>query len=173
MSTELLNKRSAAKVEIRPVPMVEAMRRVNEWHRRLPVVVGGLWGLQAIIGGECVGVCIIGRPVARMTCAAFPADLELTRMAVRDGAPNACSALYAAAARAARVMGASDLFTKTHSDETGHSLRCASWIHIRQCGGGEWGRASRPRPAAADPLPKQEWAVAWGRRAQLANKGHQ
>lgn len=123
-----------------------------------------MWALQAVVEGERVAVCIVGRPIARMTCEAHPYDLELTRMAAMQGAQNVCSALYAAASRAARTMGASDLFSKVHGDESGHSLRCASWVEIRKCGGGEWSRGKRPRDAVHDPLPKTEWAAAWGSR---------
>lgn len=160
-----MNARNSASVDVFPISITDAVKFTAGTHRRLPKVQGGMWALQAISGGERVGVCIVGRPVARMTCEKHPADIELTRMAVRDGAPNACSALYAAAARAARAMGATDLFSKIHADESGHSLRCGGWIEIGPCGGGEWSREGRERQLSIDPLRKIEYAVAWGRRA--------
>lgn len=163
--------RKAPRVDIRPIAITDAVNFVSSTHRRLPRVQGGMWALQAQIDGERVGVCIVGRPVARMTCEKHPADLELTRMAVTAGAQNACSALYAAAARAARAMGATDLFSKIHADESGHSLRCGGWVEIGPCGGGEWSRDGRERQLSIDPLRKVEYAAAWGRRAAAKGGG--
>jgi hypothetical protein len=155
--------RSAPKVTVRPIPIKRAILFVREVHRRLPAIQGGMWAIAAEIEGETVGVIIVGHPQARMACDGV--SLEVTRCAVREGARNASSALYGAAARAAKAMGALDFWTTIHGDESGHSLKAAGWVHVGECGGGEWNRDGRQRKLALDPLPKQKWSAPWGRLA--------
>lgn len=162
------DRRHAPRVTTRPYPIKRALPFVREVHRRLPKIQGAMWALAAVIDGEVVGVIVVGHPQARM--ANDGVSLEVTRLAVREGAQNACSALYGAAARAARAMGAEDMWTTIHGDESGHSLRAAGWIQIGVCGGGEWSRDGRTRAPAIDPKPKTKWVVPWGRRARGIEK---
>lgn len=52
--------------------------------------------------------------------------VEVIRLAA-DGTDNVCSALYGAAARVAREMGAASIITYTLESESGSSLRAAGW----------------------------------------------
>jgi hypothetical protein len=156
--------RHSAKVAVRPYPLTKAVPFCRLTHRRLPNVLGGMWSIAAVIDEEVVGVAIVGHPQARMSDDGV--SLEVTRVAVREGSTNACSALYAACSRAARAMGAADLWTFVHGDETGHSLRAAGWVKIGICGGGEWSRDGRQRELAIDPNPKVKWSAPWGRIAK-------
>ena len=70
--------------------------------------------------------------------------LEVNRVAT-DGTPNACSALYGAARRAAFALGYKKLVTYILDTEPGTSLRAAGWKCIGLAGGGKWGRQERPR----------------------------
>jgi hypothetical protein len=88
------------------------------------------------------GVAIVGRPTARRLDDGL--TLEVTRVAT-DGCQNACSALYAAAWRAARAMGYRKIVTFTLDTEPGTSLRAAGWRVIHQTSGGSWSRENRPR----------------------------
>ncbi len=111
-------------------------------HHRPPQ--GGLFAVAIEMGGECVGVAIIGRPVARMLADGYTA--EVTRLCVRDGSPkNGCSMLYGAAWRACRALGYRRLVTYTLPDEGGASLRGAGWLLVGAAGGGTWSRKERPR----------------------------
>jgi hypothetical protein len=157
--------RSAPRVSVSPCPVKVALKFNAETHRRLPKIQGGMWAIAAIVNGEMIGVAIVGHPQARMA-AKHVGELEVLRVAVQEGKPNACSALYGACARAARDMGATDLTTTIHLDETGGSLIAAGWVRLGETGGGEWTRPSRPRAAAADPKPKVRWGVPWGRKAK-------
>jgi hypothetical protein len=154
------------RVSLSPCPVKVAVKFNSENHRRLPAILGGMWAVAAIIDGETVGVAIVGHPQARMSATRLD-ELEVLRVAVIDGAKNACSALYAGCARAARAMGAGDLSTTIHIDEAGVSLLAAGWTCIGETVGGEWSRPSRPRKAVYDPRPKVRWAVPWGRLARL------
>ena len=166
MATELRSRvdRHGPRVTVRPIPIKKALPFVRATHRRLPKIQGAMWAIAAVIDDRIVGVAVVGHPQARM--ADDGVTLEVTRVAVEADAPNACSALYSACARAARDMGALDLYTSIHSDETGHSPRAAGWVEIGAGKGGEWSREDRPRRAAIDPLPKIRYAAAWSRLAQ-------
>ena len=74
--------------------------------------------------GRLAGVAIVGRPVSRYLDDGK--TLEVNRLCT-DGTKNACSFLYAAAARAARAMGYQRIITYTLDTEGGASLRAAGW----------------------------------------------
>jgi hypothetical protein len=92
--------------------------------------------------GQVRGVATVGRPVARHLQDGL--TLEVTRVAT-DGCPNACSALYGAAWRAARALGYRRLVTYTLLSEPGTSLRAAGWRVVGESPGGSWSKPSRPR----------------------------
>jgi len=89
-----------------------------------------------------VGAVIVGRPVARMTPQYTVA--EVTRL-VTNGHQNACSKLYAAAARAAEAMGFDEIQTFILASESGVSLKAAGWEEDaeHESKGGDWNRPSR------------------------------
>lgn len=101
---------------------------------------------------------IVGRATARLADQA--GWVEVTRVAT-DGTPNACSALYGAAARWAWRRG-SPVLTYTRTDEPGTSLRAAGWVEVGRTetrpGGRRWSRAGRQRRAApAERIGKVRW----------------
>lgn len=113
-------------VTIVPVNVTEARAFVAAFHRHNKPPVSGLFSLGASDGTRLIGVAIVGRPVARMAQDGYTA--EVTRVCVLDDAPlGACSALYAAAWRAARAIGYTRLITYTLASESGASLRGAGW----------------------------------------------
>lgn len=69
--------------------------------------------------GRTRGVAIVGRPVAR--CFDDGLTVEVTRVAT-DGTPNACSALYGAAWKAASGMGC----RMDHHVHAGRRVGCES-----------------------------------------------
>lgn len=160
-----MTERHAPRVTTSPCPVKVAMRFNAETHRKLPTVQGGMWAVAAIIDDKTIGVAIVGHPQARMTARRLD-ELEVLRVAVAEGSRNACSALYGACARVARAMGAVDLTTTIHIDESGASLVAAGWVRIGETAGGEWSRDGRPRKPAKDARPKVRWSVPWGRLAK-------
>ncbi len=128
-------------MEVRPIELRDANAFVAEHHRHHKPVVGHRFSLAAWKNGEVVGICIVGRPVSR----AYPPleVVEVTRLCT-DGTRNACSALYGAAARAARALGYRRIQTYTLPEEGGASLRGAGWLCEGERGGGEW-RYSEPQ----------------------------
>lgn len=129
-------------LELQPITVKEAMRFVALHHRHHPAPNGGLFAVAVGDGREVRGVCIIGRPVARMNNDGWTA--EVTRVATLGDA-NACSMLYGAAWRACRALGYRRLLTYTLATEPGTSLRGAGWTEIGLRGGGSWSRKDRPR----------------------------
>jgi hypothetical protein len=125
-----------------PLTLRQANQLVGKWHRHHNLVVGHRWSIGVAVDGELVGAVIVGRPVARMTPQYTVA--EATRL-VTNGHRNACSKLYAAAARAAEAMGFDEIQTFILCSELGTSLRAAGWCEDteRKSNGGDWNRPSR------------------------------
>jgi len=78
---------------------------------------------------------------------------------------NGCSMLYGACARTARDMGADDLFTYIHQDESGVSLKAAGWIEDTKfrSDGGQWSTPSRPRKETVESGPKRRFFAPWSK----------
>ena len=129
-------------LEAFPITQKDAFAFIAEHHRHHLPPVGCKFCIAAMKDGECVGVVVVGRPVARRLDDGWTA--EVTRLCT-DGTQNACSFLYAAAWRAARAMGYRKLITYILNTEPGSSLQAAGWRKIGECGGGSWNVPSRPR----------------------------
>jgi len=135
----------------------DARAFVERHHRHHRAPQGGLFAIGACSESEVVGVAIVGRPVSRMLADGFTA--EVTRLCT-DGAPNACSMLYAACWRAARAMGYRRLVTYTLPEEGGASLRAAGWRVVGEARGGSWSRRARPRVDRHPTQTKLRWEAA-------------
>jgi len=123
-------------IVVRPIELKDANEFVAKHHRHHRPVQGHRFSLSAWSGENLVGVVIVGRPVARL--AGSPLEvLEVTRLCT-DGTPNACSALYAAAARAGREMGYKKIQTYILETEHGTSLKASGWVCDGPAGGGQW-----------------------------------
>ena len=143
-------------LEIVPISLKDAFVFVDNHHRHHAAPRFGLFAVAVAAGGEVCGVAIVGRPVARMLCDGWTA--EVVRLAT-DGHRNACSKLYAAAWRAARAMGYRRLVTYTLQSEPGQSLRGAGWRCVGEAGGGSWSRKDRPRIDKHPTQVKLRWEV--------------
>lgn len=131
-----------SRFELASVTLAAANAFVLTLHRHHKPVVGHKFSLAAKVGPQTVGVAIVGRPVARMRDDG--ATLEVTRLCT-DGAKNACSFLYGAAARAAWALGYRRIGTYILASEPGTSLRAAGWRLKGHVKGRSWSCASRPR----------------------------
>lgn len=126
-----------------PCQLDEANSFVTQYHRHHQPVVGHKFSLAvADETNEIRGVAIVGRPVARGNDNGL--SLEVTRLAT-DGCPNACSALYSAAWRAAKALGYRRLGTYILASEPGTSLVPAGWRLVGEVKGRSWSCQSRPR----------------------------
>lgn len=141
----------------RPATLKQANALIAAMHRHHKPVQGHRFSILVEDGaGTIHGACVVGRPVARMT---DPYNVaEVTRL-VTDGHKNACSFLYAAAARAADAMGFDHIQTFILESELGTSLRAAGWeLDPGYSGGGDWNSPSRGGRRTDQPQePKQKW----------------
>lgn len=153
-------------IQLVPVSLRAANAFVAEHHRHHRPVRGQKFSIGAELADKLVGVVIVGRPVNRVLDDGRAAEVYRT---CTDGTKNACSFLYAAAARAARELGYGEILTYTLASESGVSLRAAGWELVAVTAGGAWQRyGDEPgarqlsldgrNRANAHPLePKQRW----------------
>ena len=129
-------------LSIVPLELKEANAVVAAWHRHHYPTVGHKFSLGVVKDGRIVGACIVGRPVARHRNQRT--TLEVLRL-VTDGTKNACSILYAAAARAGQAMGYAHIQTYILETEEGASLRAAGWERTHRTPGAQWVHTAGPR----------------------------
>jgi hypothetical protein len=138
-------------MKIVPIFQKPAFAFVDQHHRHHGRPVGSVFQLGLENNGEIIGVCVVGRPVARRL--QDGRTLEVTRLCT-DGTKNACSMLYAAAWRVAKNMGYHRLITYILKTETGVSLAACGWKLISETPGNSWNVPSRPR-TDKHPLEKK------------------
>ena len=144
---------------LRVVPCVyrEAAAYVARFHRHHIPPRGTRFALAVVDETGLVrGVALVGRPVARNLDGGF--TLEVNRVAT-DGCPNACSALYGAAARAAKALGYHRLVTYIRDDEPGTSLRAAGWDKESDVPATSWNVPSRARQDKTEVVPRTRWTA--------------
>ena len=108
------------KSRIVPLELKQLNALVATLHRHHKPVQGHRFSIGVEIEGKVVGGASVGRPTARMTDQSKV--LEVTRL-VTDGTKNACSCLYAAAARIGKELGYERIQTFILETEPGISLR--------------------------------------------------
>lgn len=137
-----------------PLELPEANLLVDEWHRHHQPVQGHRFSLGVVDEeGRVHGACVVGRPVARLA-GAPRAVAEVTRL-VTDGSPNACSMLYAAAARACKALGFEKIQTYILEDEPGTSLLASGWVWEDYAGGGQWVHTDRKPRRTDQPITRK------------------
>ena len=149
------------RLHIRPLSFKEACEFVDQHHRHHARPQGHKFSLGVLDeNGDLVGVAIVGRPVARHFDDGL--SVEVTRVAVKDNTPNACSALYAAAWRTARAAGYRRALTYTQDGESGASLRGAGWLLVAdRAARPGWDVPTRPRSArGTDNIARTLWQIA-------------
>lgn len=150
----------AVGLRVVPIELKEANVAVAAWHRHHQPCQGHRFSLGAIDNADVLhGAIIVGRPVARM--AGHPrVVLEVTRL-VTDGTPNACSMLYAAAARVGKALGYARIQTYILEEETGITLKATGWVCEGRAGGGQWKHTDgKPRRTDQPTGAKSRWSKA-------------
>lgn len=146
---------SQSKLTIVPIGFDEMKTFVDRHHRHRLPPSGWKFGMAvANDRGEIVGVCSIGRPVARHQDDGW--TLEVTRCCT-DGTDNASSALYGAAWRATKALGYRRLITYTLLSESGSSLRGSGYRCVGKRRSYTWNSPSRPRVQRYPVEPKLLW----------------
>ena len=132
---------------------------IAEHHRHHKPVQGHRFSIGVVDAtGALRGVAVVGRPVSR---GCNPREvLEVTRLAT-DGARNACSMLYACAAKVGRLLGYEKIQTYILDSEDGTTLRAAGWCLEATTAGGQWHRPDgSPRRTDQPTCKKQRWSRA-------------
>jgi hypothetical protein len=147
---------SVADLTIFPATLKQANAIVIALHRHHKPAHGHRFSIGVRgADGTIHGAAIIGRPVAQMSPQYEWA--EVTRL-VTDGTKNACSKLYAGAARVCKEMGFLRIQTFILESETGVTLKAAGWLLDGVTEGGDWNRPSRAGRRTDQPQePKQRW----------------
>ena len=153
-------------MEIRQISLSEANAYVELHHRHHGMATGHKWSIGAFKDGKLCGVAIVGRPTGRYLDDGK--TLEVTRLCT-DGTRNACSCLYAAAARRAKREGYSRIITFILQSEPGTSLRAAGWeLEAAKAGKPRWNAQryeGRPKQMSLFPkkAPPAEYKQRWGK----------
>lgn len=149
-------------LRIAPVQQSVAKAFIADHHRHNPPPAGWRFGFAVFNGSDMIGVCWIGRPVARgfdpLTV------LEVNRLCIRDDIPaelvwNACSMAYTHAAREGKRRGFQHIITYTRASGSGHTLKAAGWEMEAVTTGRSWNTPSRTRKAHHVEDKRR-----WGRR---------
>jgi L-amino acid N-acyltransferase YncA len=151
-----------------PLELAEANALVAEWHRHHPEDQGHKFSIGVIDAqGIIHGAAIVGRTRARGFV--IRDVVEVTRL-VTDGTKNACSFLYASAARAAKSQGYRRIQTYILDEESGASLRAAGWQYDGFVRGREWKHSDgKPRANAHPTTDKGRWVKWLTERPDLAS----
>lgn len=137
-----------------PMSQREAAAYIAEHHRHLPKTNGDIFRIAcADSEGGVHGVITVGRPLARAYD--YKKVCQVLRLCT-DGTENACSFLYARAARVAKEMGYERIITYTLEQEPGTSLRASGWKFDGMTAGDSWNRPKRSR-TTQDLGPKKRW----------------
>lgn len=150
-----------SKLSHRPATIRTAQAFVTSHHRHNKAPRGARYAIEAVFGGAVVGVCIVGRPVARMLDDG--GTVEVLRCCVADDAPrNTASYLYGAARRVWQSWGGRKVVTYNLQSESGESLRGAGFVLVARVRAEPkgWGRTSRPRSVEAITAQrKNRWQI--------------
>ena len=134
-------------MKIIPISLKTANEFVIKHHRHHSKVQGCKFCIGVVDDkGKLRGAAIVGRPVSRFLDNGLTA--EVTRLCT-DGYKNACSFLYAACAKIAKLMGYDRIITYILATEKGTSLKASSWACGGLLGGGNWNVPGRPRNNSA------------------------
>lgn len=143
-------------LKIVPLELKELNSFVEQFHRHHKKVVGHRFSIGVEKNGTLVGGCSVGRPVSR---GCDPKQvLEVTRL-VTDGTYNACSILYAAAARVGKELGYKKIQTYILETEHGTSLKASGWQYEATTQGGQWRHSDGKARRTDQPTCKKfRWA---------------
>ena len=147
--------------DVRPIAQAEAKAFVNEHHAHNKAPAGWRYGCGIWNGNQLIGVCMVGRPVARAIDATQV--VEVNRLCINRGIPrelvwNACSLAYGWAAREAKRRGFAKIITYTLEEELGTALKACGWIQEATTKGGSWNTPARARQDKAPICRKVRWA---------------
>jgi hypothetical protein len=142
-------------LKIIPLTLKQANELVATLHRHHKPVQGHRFSIGVVGPDGVCGAAIVGRPVARKTPQYEVA--EITRL-VTNGTKNACSKLYATAARICKEMGFARIQTFILEEEHGTSLKASGWTFEQWSDGAEGWQSRDGRRTDQPTQRKQRWS---------------
>lgn len=141
-----------------PLELAEANEFVRRYHRHHQPTKFHRFSIGAVdADGVLRAAAIVMKPVARLGGNQREV-LEVSRL-VSDGTKNACSILYAAAARAGKELGYCRIQTYILEEEPGTTLKASGWIYEGIAGGGQWKHTDGKTRRTDQPTGKKgRWA---------------
>lgn len=143
-------------LKIKPLHLRQANEYVNKYHRHNLPTAGGKFAIGCYDDERLCGVAICGRPTARN--ADNGETLEIYRNCT-DGTKNACSKLYGACVRIAKVMGYKKVITYILESENGASLKASNFICEGKAGLKRQTGARQTIQAVAPAEYKQRYSI--------------
>lgn len=130
-------------MEFTPITLKCANEFIAAHHRHNKPVQGHKYSLGIMQDGKLIGVAVAGRPVSRMLDNGK--NLEILRVCVLEGYPNACSKLYARMKAIGQLFGYQKIFTYTLPREAQSSLKAIGAVQTGTVSAHEWSREGRQR----------------------------
>jgi hypothetical protein len=130
-------------MEIIPITKKIADNFIQNYHRHNKPVIGFKFAIGLRHNEQLIGVGIAGRPVARALDNGF--TIEILRVCVKEGYPNANSKLYGRLVRIAKLMGYNSVITYTLSSESQSSIKAVGGKKISYTKPHQWDCKSRHR----------------------------
>ena len=135
-----------AQYKIIPIKLKDANIFVAQNHRHNKPIDhrSHRFSLGLLNGEELIGVAIAGLPIARKQDDGK--TLEIMRVCVKEGHPNANSMLYGRVRRIAGLMGYERIITYTLQSESASSLKGVGAVKEAEINRpSKWSRPARPR----------------------------
>jgi hypothetical protein len=148
---------------LRPITLREGRAFIAKHHRHSAAPLAWICGVGLEQDGELVAVACLERPKALALCDGYTA--EISRVCTL-GAPNACSRLYSAMARAAKGLGYRRVVTYTLATEPGASPKASGFRAVACVSPEDWNRrrlaagANQPdmfRKKYGEPVDRVRW----------------
>jgi len=139
-----------------PISLKDANEFVEKHHRHNKRVVTHKVSIGLEKDGNLIGVGIAAIPIARLLNDGK--TLELRRICVKPGNPNACSKLMARMKQIGQLMGYEKIITYTLQKESGISLRAVGARCVANVKPGNWKR--KGCPSIHQPV-FDEWKWRW------------
>lgn len=141
-----------------PIELDVANRFVSEFHRHNKPVLRAKFQIGLTCDNVLIGVGIVGRPVARAL--QDGKRLEVLRVCVKEGYPNACSKIYARCKQIAQLLGYEKIITYTLKSESQSSLKAIGAKVEAETKPHTWDTPSRRRETQPIYLiSKLRWAL--------------
>lgn len=126
-----------------PIAFRDAQKFVKDNHRHNKAPAGSKFCLGLKQGDKLIGVGIASRPVSRNLDNGT--TLEIIRVCVLQGYPNACSKIYARMKRIGQLFGYNKIITYTLKSESQSSLKAFKANPVAEIKSDSWATRSREK----------------------------